>query len=62
MISDEAINKARLDLFRSAAASLIEGSRDVGLTADQYDEIEAWLPAMIELFRKHRKEYGDQEK
>lgn len=46
--------EARIEVFRAAAASVIEASRDEGLSLTQYRELEQWLEAVLVLFRKHR--------
>jgi hypothetical protein len=45
--------QACVDIFRAAAASVVEMSRDYGLTPDQYRELAEWLPALTKLFKRH---------
>lgn len=46
--------EACIGIFRAAAATVIELSRDDGLSLRQYRELEQWLEATLVLFRKHR--------
>jgi hypothetical protein len=56
MIDDKKINETCIGVFRAAAASVVERSRDIGFTLHQYDELEEWLTALTTLFRNHKLE------